>query len=112
MFLNDQTYENEDGRYIDKQEITTLGTYEHTTDGFFKWQCGNCNKVHQYRAFKIGGVTFKCNDCNKINLLIRTDIRFINQKMASADRNETAAEEKISRALAYLGQGIAALGKK
>jgi len=112
MFLNDQTYENEDGRYIDKNEIETLGTYEHMADGFFKWQCGNCNKVHQFRAYKIGGVAYKCADCGKVNLLIRTDIRFINQKMANADRNETTSEERISRALGYLGQGIAALGKR
>lgn len=112
MFLNDQSYENEDGRFIDKNEIETLGTYEHMADGFFKWQCGNCNKVSQSRAFKIGGVVFKCSECKKTNLLIRTDIRFINQKMANADRDDSSAEKRISKALQYLGQGIAELGKR
>jgi len=112
MFLNDQTYENENGAYLDRNEIETLGTYEYVVDGFFNWQCGGCGKVHKSRAFKVGGVIFKCAACDKKNLLVRTDIRFINQKMANADRNETASEDRISHALGFLGQGIAALGKR
>ena len=112
MFLNDERYENERGESIHKAEIETLGTYRHQFDGFFEWQCGNCNKVHRTRAFKIGGVVFPCPNCNKKNLLVRTDIKFINQKMANADRNDTSAEQRIAKALYHLGQGIAELGRR
>jgi len=111
MFLNDQRYEDESGRFIDRNEIEVLGTYEHMADGFFKWQCGLCNSVDSTRAFKIGGVVFKCRECGKKNLLIRTDIKFINQKMANADRNDTESERKISKSLKYLGLAISELGR-
>jgi len=112
MILNDEKYEDEHGKYIDRNEIEFLGTYEHMADGFFKWQCGNCNHVAQYRAFRISGTVFKCTECQKKNLLIRTDIRFIHQKMNAADRNDTACEVRINKALNHLGLAISELGKK
>lgn len=112
MFLNDERYEDEKGNYLEKSEIDCLGTYEYGVDSFFKWSCGSCSHESRSRAYKIGGVIFTCDKCNKKNLLVRTDIKFVNQKMRNADRNDTTAEEAIRRALHHLGQGIAELGRR
>ena len=111
MLFNDETYENEKGAYISKNEIDCLGTYEHMSDGFFKWNCGNCGKVEQSRAYRIGGIVFVCRVCGKKSLLVRTDIRFLNQMIANAQRNDTSAEKAIKKALVHLGQGISELGR-
>ena len=110
MFLNDEEYEDESGRWVKRTEIDGLGTYEYLADGFFKWEC-ICGKQHQSRGFRVGGVIWKCHDCGKKCLLIRTDFKFLNQKMKYADRSESTAELAIKDALRYFGQGIAALGR-
>ncbi len=114
MFLNDERYEDELGRFVERHEIDCLGTYKHTMDGFFTWCCGMCKKESSTRAHKIGGTVRVCPDsnCQKKNLLVRTDIRFVNQKMQAADRNDTSAERAIANALSHFGQGIAALGRR
>jgi len=79
MFLNDSTYENEDGNRINRENIDCVGTYEYLSDGFFNWKCGNCKlKEGGARAYKISGIVFTCKYCNNKNLLVRTDMEFVN----------------------------------
>jgi hypothetical protein len=111
MFLNDERYEDEQGRLVRRHEIDTLGTYKFIGDGFFKWCCGSCGKESETRAYKIGGTVWKCTACGKSNLLVRTDTRFVNQMIAAANRDSTSAEKAITKALVHLGKGIAALGE-
>ena len=96
MFLIDDYYEDENGRQIRRHEIECLGTYKTIVDGFFTWCCGDCGKEDSTRAFRIGGTVRACSKCKKKNLLIRTDFKYMNQKMMAADRNDTAAEKAIA----------------
>lgn len=111
MFLNDEKYEDDNGRFIDRSEIDTIGTYEFGGDGFFKWACGNCSEIKQSRGFKIGGTVWKCSSCGKKNLLARTDIKFITQITRTAERRDSELEGAVRNALRHLGQAVSALGK-
>ena len=113
MFLNDEQYWDEQGRAVPRHEVDCLGTYTAMGDGWFKWSCGACgHESHHNRGCKIGGTVWLCTECQKKNLLVRTDIKFLEQKLRAADRNDTSAERAIAKALVHLGQGIAALGQR
>jgi hypothetical protein len=112
MFLNDEKYEDEHGRWVPRSDIECLGTYQAISDGFFKWCCGSCGNEGASRGLKIGGTVWKCSSCGKKNLLVRTDIRFVNQHIIRATKNNDSAEEAITRALEYFGRGIAELGRR
>ena len=113
MILNDDRYEDEAGQWTSRSEIDCLGTYKHSIDGFFTWCCGNCKKEVSTRAFRIAGTVWTCrnNECKKKNLLVRTDIRFVEQKLQAVDRNDGTAEQAIKKALTHIGLGISALGQ-
>jgi len=102
MFLNDERYEDEHGRWVERHEIECLGTYNYTGDGFFKWCCGSCSKEDSSRAHKVGGTVWKCSSCGKQNLLVRTDIRYVETLMKNAQQSDTDAERAITRALEHL----------
>lgn len=110
MFLNDKEYESgdENGRWIPREEIQTLGTYEVKDASNFVWQCGCCQVEHFARPFsKIGGSVRTCPACTTKNLLVRTDARFMDQIFRQPQRMDSETER---RAIKHLGLAVSALG--
>jgi hypothetical protein len=112
MFLNDEYYENEQGTQVRRNEVHGIATYNYKADGFFEWECFACAKVHQTRGFKVGGVVYRCQNCHKNSLLVRTDIQYLNQIIRSVERFDTDAERAIQNSIMHLGRALTALGER
>lgn len=110
MFLLEQSsYPDGQGNSVNSSEIKYLGTFKYQFDGFFRWQCGNCQEEHQSRSWRINGTICKCSKCQESSLLLRTDCQQVNNIIAASEKRTTDLEQKVRRCLNYLGQAISSL---
>ena len=81
--LTQEKYKSSNGYEIDASEVEAFGTYKHVVDGFYSWQCGNCQKVSGSRAcgWSIAGQVLVCPSCKKKVLILRNDVEYVNKKL-------------------------------
>ncbi len=67
-------------------------------DGFYEWQCGNCGQIGGSRecGWPIAGLVCMCSGCKKRNLLLRTDVNFINETLSKS--NIVSLKNRLSNA--------------
>lgn len=93
-FLQEK-YKDDNGHEITAEKVQVLAPYQHIADGFYRWQCGSCDKEHGSRAcgWPISGQVLKCDGCRKMNLLVRTNCEEIDKAFGSYLANEERTKE-------------------
>jgi hypothetical protein len=77
--LQQDKYEDDNGREFNAADVDVLAPYVHHADGFYSWTCGGCAQEHSDRWWNISGRVVKCANCQKMNLLVRTNCREITE---------------------------------
>ena len=91
--LQQEAYEDDNGHALPASKIEGLGTYSHVGDGFFQWTCGSCGYEGHNRMFSISGVVIKCEGCEKMILLVRTNCTAITEALQAKWVSEEQAAE-------------------
>ena len=88
--LQQKVYEDDNGHEFPSEKVDTLASYIHQADGFYNWTCGGCGSEYSDRWWNISGRVVRCEHCQKMNLLVRTNCTEITemakQKYASEER--------------------------
>lgn len=95
MKLLQEAYKDHNGGDIAADRVQVLAPYQHVVDGFYHWQCGSCGHGHGSRAcgWPISGQVLKCDECKKMNLLVRTNCVEIDKAFGSYLGNEERKKE-------------------
>lgn len=95
MLLQAQ-YKNANGNDIDAAVVEYLAPYRHLSDGFYRWQCGQCKHEHGDRAgWAISGQVLCCEKCGQMNLLVRTNCAAIDEALSGMWRSAEQADENV-----------------
>ena len=78
---------------VDAAVIEYLAPYRHLSDGFYRWECGQCKSEHGDRAcgWPISGQVMRCNKCGQMNLLVRTNCAAIDEALGGMWRSAEQA---------------------
>jgi len=91
--LNQPSYKDHSGHDISAGLVEFLAPYLYVTDGFYKWQCGSCGRIHESRAgWAIAGQVFACESCRKLSLLVKTNVEELDK--CFGQKNELEHREK------------------
>lgn len=77
--LQQEIYEDDNGRPFEAEKVACLAPYTHIADGFYTWTCGSCGEENSDRWYNISGRVMECHSCRKTNLLVRTNCAEINK---------------------------------
>jgi len=74
-------YVDHNGNKMSVEKVENISTYKHIMDGFYTWVCSNCRNKHDTRSsgWPISGQILKCEECKKLNLLLRSDTDEVNK---------------------------------
>lgn len=93
--LQQAVYEDDNGRPVEAAKVDCLATYTHVCDGFYSWACGSCDHEHSDRWYSISGRVMVCQQCKKLNLLVRTNTTEITEALSGKWRQaEIVAENE------------------
>ncbi len=104
--LAQEHYKDENGHDIPASEVRYLGPYRHLSDGFYRWECGQCQHEHSNRAgWSISGQVMRCDKCGQMSLLVRTNTVEVSEALAGMWRApERDAELKRLEGLELLNR--------
>lgn len=92
--LGQSLYKDENGQDIAADRVRALAPYRHIADGFYNWQCGHCCQTHNGRAgWAISGQVLRCESCDSMNLLVRTNCIEIDTALAGKWRSVEMEQE-------------------
>lgn len=93
--LKQEFYKDHNGHAISRDAAEYLAAYDHVIDGFYHWSCGGCSEKYTDRAcgWHIAGQIIECQKCHAMNLLVRTDFDWINERLGKAGLEEEQARE-------------------
>lgn len=105
--LQQEKYEDDNGREFPADKIDCLAPYTHIADGFYLWTCGSCGVEHSDRWWDISGRVVKCGDgrtealgesrilpgCGKMNLLVRTNCKEVTEALSGKWKQKEIQEE-------------------
>ena len=89
MLLQDENYEDANGKQIAAKSITSVASFIYIADGFFNWTCPSCRKDSSSRAFKINGTVHQCPNCGTYSLLLRSDCAFVSSMTSKVNALES-----------------------
>ena len=95
MELEQKFYKDDNGRPIESNKIQSIGIIKYGSDGFYHWQCVDCNSVTSSRScgWAIAGQVIQCDTCGVLCLLLRTDTDYITELCEQRYKSEERDKE-------------------
>ena len=86
--LLQEKYKDDNGHDFEASDVQCLAPYKHLSDGFYRWTCGSCFHEHSSRScgWPISGQVLRCDSCQRMNLLVRTNCIEIDEAMSGKFR--------------------------